>query len=91
YAAPLSAKYLSICNWNIFTQATYPITPRLNSSLIGMYFADIQTNYTSLSLDYSIIENMDFSFIAQYFATINDSKLGNMQILMLFARLKYSF
>ena len=35
YAAPLSAKYLSVCNWNIFANASYPITTLLrNEKLI---------------------------------------------------------
>ena len=91
YAAPLSAKYLSICNWNIFASASYPVTPRLNGSLSCMYFADIQSCYAGLSLDYSVAENLDFSFISQYFSSIGNSSIGNMQILMAFARLKYSF
>ena len=91
YLAPLSAKYLSICNWNIFAQASYPITPRLNGSLSGMYFVDVQTAYAGISLDYSIIENLDFSFITQYFSTFGDSELGNMKVLQGFMRVKYSF
>ena len=91
YSAPLSAKYLSICNWNIFANASHQIAPRLNGSLSGMYFADIRTCYTGFSLDFSAIENLDLSFITQYFSTLGNSKLGNMQILMVFARLKYSF
>jgi len=89
YSAPLSAKYLSICNWNVFAQASYPITQRLNGSLSGMYFVDIQSCYAGFSLDYSIIENMDLSFIAQYFSTFGNSRIGNMQVLLGFARLKY--
>ena len=91
YSAPLSAKYLSICNWNAFLQASYPITPRLNGSLSGMCFIDIQSCYAGLSLDYSVIENLDFSIIAQYFSTFGNSKLENMQMILGFARVKYSF
>jgi len=91
YTAPLSAKNLSISRWNIFTGASYPITPRLNGSLSGMYFADIQSCYAGLTLDYSVAENLDFSFIAQYFSTLGNSTLDNMYVLMAFARLKYSF
>ncbi|MDR0794749.1 MAG: hypothetical protein LBE79_01640 [Tannerella sp.] len=91
YSAPLSAKHLSISEWNVFAQATYPLTPRLNGSLSSMYFVDIQSCYAGLSLDYSVIENLDFSFITQFFSTIGNSKIGNMQILLGFARLKYSF
>jgi hypothetical protein len=91
YAAPLSAKYLSICDWNVFAQASYPVTPRLNASLSGMYFVDIQSCYAGLSMDYSVAENLDFSFIAQLFSTVGHSSLGDMRFLLGFARLKYSF
>jgi hypothetical protein len=91
YAAPLSAKYLSVCDWNLFGQASWPLTPRLNSSLSALCFAEIQSYYAGFSLDYSVIENLDFSFIAQYFAATEKAGLGNMQILLAFARLKYSF
>ena len=91
YAAPLSAKNLSISQWNIFVNASYPITPRLNGALSGMYFVDIQSCYAGLSLDFSVAENLDFSFITQYFSMLGSSTLGNMNVLMGFARLKYSF
>ena len=91
YAAPLSAKRMSICDWNVFAAATYPITPRLNGTLSSMYFVDIQSAYAGLSLDCSIITNLDFSFITQYFTSFGSSPAGNIQLLMGFARLKYSF
>ncbi len=91
YTAPLSAKYLSICDWNIFAQATYPVTPRLTGSLSGMYFVEVKSCYAGLSMDYSILENLDFSFITQYFTTVGSSSLGNMQAWLGFVRLKYSF
>ena len=91
YSAPLSAKYLSISEWNIFANASYPVTPRLKGSLSSMYFVDIQSYYAGFSLDFSVIENLDFSCIAQHFSTFGNSKIGNMQVLLGFARLKYSF
>ena len=91
YAAPLSAKRMSICDWNIFANASYPVTPRLNGSLSGMYFVNIHSCYAGVTLDYSVIENLDFSFIAQFFSTLGKSDFGKMQIMMGFARLKYSF
>ena len=90
-AASLSAKRMSICEWNIFVNASYPITPRLNGSLSGMYFVDINLCYAGFTLDYSVIENLDFSVITQFFSTIGNSEIGKMQMLMGFARLKYSF
>jgi hypothetical protein len=91
YSAPLSAKYLSICDWNVFAQASCPVTPRLNASLSGMYFVDIKSCYVGLSADYSVAENLDLSFIAQYFASAKAGALGSMSVWLGFARLKYSF
>ncbi len=91
YTAPLSAKYLSVCNWSIFGQATYPVTPRLSAALSGMYFVEIKSCYAGLSLDFSVLENLDFSLITQYFTTIGQSNLGTMQSWLGFLRLKYSF
>jgi len=91
YAVPLSAKNLSICEWNLFSQVSYPLTPRLKSSLSGMYFIDIQSCYAGLSFDYSIIENLDFSLITQYFASFGESIIGKMHAFLGFARIKYSF
>ncbi|MDR3250964.1 MAG: hypothetical protein LBT42_04785, partial [Tannerella sp.] len=91
YSAPLSSKYLSICEWNMFAQASYPLTPRLNASLSGMYFVDIKSCYAGLSMDYSLAENLDLSAIGQFFAAIGDSALGDMRFGLGFVRLKYSF
>jgi len=88
YAAPLSAKNLSISAWNIFANGSYSLTPRLNGSLSSMYFVDIKSCYAGASFDFSVVENLDLSFIGQYFFTFDGN---NMQILMAFARLKYSF
>jgi len=90
YAVPLSAKNLSVSEWNLFAQVSYPITPRLNGALSGMYFVDIQSYYAGVSLDYSLAANLDLSFIAQYFASF-DNSLPNTQMFMGFTRLKYSF
>jgi len=91
YAAPLSAKKLSICEWCLFSQVSYPLTPRLKGSLSDMYFVGIQSCYVGLSFDYSIIENLDFSLITQYFASFGTSTIGKMHAFLGFARIKYSF
>jgi hypothetical protein len=91
YSAPLSAKMLSICEWNIFAQASYPITPRLNGSLSGMYFVGLDAFYAGVSLDYSLFENVDLSLISQYFTTDNSSVSGGIKACLGFARIKWSF
>jgi hypothetical protein len=91
YAAPLSAKYLSICNRSVFAQASYPLTPRLNTALSGMYFVDAKACYTGATVDFSVKKNIDLSLIAQYFVMAGSAKLSEMQALLAFLRLKYSF
>jgi len=87
YSADLSAKTLSICDWNIFLQAQYPLTPRINGSLSAMYFVDINSFYTGFTFDFSLIQNLDFSLIAQYFSAPKEK----MHTVFGFGRLKYSF
>ena len=91
YSAPLSAKQLSISDWNIFVNASYPITQRLQGSLSSMYFVDIKSCYAGISLDFSLAENLDLSFITQYFSTLNNSPIWNMRVFLGFVRLKYAF
>ena len=91
YAAPLSAKRLSISETNVFAQASYPVTPRLNASVSGMMFVDVEAIYGGLSADYSLAQNLDLSIIAQYFHAGGGSPLGDMRMLLAFARLKYAF
>ena len=91
YAAPLSAKRLSISETNVFAQASYPVTTRLNASVSGMMFVDVEAIYGGLSADYSLAQNLDLSIIAQYFHAGGGSPLGDMRMLLAFARLKYAF
>jgi hypothetical protein len=91
YSASLSAKTLSICDWNVFAQASYPLTPRLKGSLSGMYFIDAKAFYSGFSFDYSLKDNLDLSAIAQYFYASKNSQLPNIQALFGFVRLKWSF
>jgi len=89
YAAPLSAKYLSICDWTAFLQASYPVTSRFTGSLSGMYFININTFYVGVNGTFSLSDNWDLSAIVQYFVG-NDNQLSS-QTAMGFLRLKYSF
>ena len=73
YAAPLSAKRLSICNWNLFANASFPLTPRLSGSVSSMYFVNIQSIYAGFTIDCSLATNLDFSVVAQYFTSFKQS------------------
>lgn len=88
YSAPLSAKQLSVSKWNLFAQASYPFSPRLNGSLSGMWLPGLKAAYAGFTADFSLGNNLDLSAIAQYFAS---SGTGGMQVLLGFIRLKWSF
>jgi hypothetical protein len=86
-AGELSAKILSICDWNLFAQASYPLTPRFNAALSVMYFVEAKAFYSGFSFDFSLLDDLDISLIAQYFR----SDEPKMNLMLGFARLKYSF
>jgi hypothetical protein len=83
----LSAKMLSICDWSLFAQASYPFTPRFNGAVSTMYFVEAKAFYSGFSLDFSLLDNLDMSLLAQYF----HSGKPKMNLMLGFARLKYSF
>ncbi|MDR1763807.1 MAG: hypothetical protein LBR64_07660 [Dysgonamonadaceae bacterium] len=91
YEAPLSAKQLSVSKYNLFAQASYPLTARLNGAVSGIWFADLDAVYSGISLDYSMLENLDLSLIMQFFTASEANLPENMQALLGFVRLKYSF
>ncbi len=69
YSGPLSVKNLSFSEYNIFSQATYPVTPLLSATLGGMVFmGDISGYYIGPSLSYSLMDNLDFSVYFQVFS-----------------------
>jgi hypothetical protein len=91
YAAPLSAKRLSICEWSVFAQASYPVTPRLSAALSGMYFVDATACYAGVTADCSLTKKLDLSLIGQYFSMSGNPSMSKMQVILAFVRLKYSF
>jgi hypothetical protein len=88
-AATLSPKTLSVSEWNLFAQASYPFNPRLNAALSAMYFVDIKSLYSGLSIDYSLKQNLDLSAIIQNFNALDPQE--TMQACIGYVRLKYSF
>lgn len=89
YSQPMSAKNLSFARWNIFSQATYPFSPRLNGSASAIYYPDRNGGYAGLSIDYSLVENLNLAFFMQtFYISFNPKPL---ECLFGFVRLKYSF
>jgi hypothetical protein len=89
YSGNLSSKDLAFSKFSAFGQVSYPATPLLNLSLSAMWFPDLKGYFAGPSLEYSLAENVDFSFIWQHF----NNKIGDdrTRINMAFIRLKYSF
>ena len=67
FAGTVTAKNLSISEWNAFVSMQYPVTPLLSASLSGMYFFDQKGIFLEPSIDYSVKENLDFSLVTQFF------------------------
>jgi hypothetical protein len=67
YQAPPSPKILSFAEWNLFLQGSYPITPLLDVNLAAMYYPDLNGYFIGPNINYSLKENVDLSFFAQYF------------------------
>jgi hypothetical protein len=95
YSTPLTVSNLSPLKLNIFVQASYPITPLLTTTLSGIYFPGINGYFINPSIDYSLSQNIDFSFLMQSFnGRLTNSNTGNKiwyAYNLAFLRLKLSF
>lgn len=94
YSSNLNAKYLSFSPWNMFINARYPVSPLLNISLGGMYYPNNKSIFINPSIDYSLSDNLEFSFIYQYFNGEAASPSGatiKQQYNFAFLRLKMSY
>ena len=95
YTSDLSAKYLSFTEWNIFGSAAYPITPLINATIAGMYYPKVGGYFVSPSIDYSMGDNLTFSFVYQYFVgefpNVITGISQKQQFQFAFLRLKMNF
>ena len=95
YSGPMSVKKLSFTEYNIFSQASYPVTPLLNATLGGMVFlGEITGYYIGPSLSYSLTDNLDFSTYFQIFSgkfPDNEGIKRKQNFNLAFLRLKMSF
>ena len=64
----MDVKTIGFTEWSLYTSASYPITPRLNSTLAIMYYPDWKGLFAGPSLDYNVAENFDLSLIFQLFS-----------------------
>ncbi len=89
YAGNLSAKDLAFSEFSAFGQFTWAATPLLNIGISAMWFPDLKGYFTGPSVDLSMAENVDFSFIWQHFnGKMSETK---ERINLIYLRIKYSF
>lgn len=89
YSGDLTARDLAFSKFTAFGQYTWSATPLLNIGASAMWFPDLKGWFAGPSLDYSIAENLDFSFIMQHFrGTL--SKVDT-RLTLVYLRVKLSF
>ena len=89
YFGNISTKELAFSRFSAFGQFTYPVTPLFNVGLSAMWFPDLNGYFVGPSLDYSVAQNVDFSFFWQYFHSKTVD--AREKISLGFLRVKFSF
>jgi hypothetical protein len=89
YNTPLSPKQLSITDWTVCGQVSYPITPLLTGGLAVVSFARLPAFYFGPSADYSLSNNLTFSAMIQIFTA--GSKAKSLDLALGYLRLTYNF
>ena len=89
YNSPLSPKQLSITDWTVCVQTSYPITPLFTGGLAVVSFINLPAFYFGPSVDYSLSDNLTFSAMIQIFT--GGSKESSSTLGMGYLRLKYHF
>ncbi|HDZ41865.1 MAG TPA: hypothetical protein ENH59_09355 [Bacteroidetes bacterium] len=89
YSGNLSAKDLAFSEFSLFGSVSYPVSPLFNLSFSAIWYPDLKGFYAGPSVEISLAENLDFSFIWQHF----NAELSNdrTRINLCFLRMKYSF
>lgn len=89
YTGNLSAKDLAFSEFSLFAAATIPATPLFSIGMSGIYYPGLKGFFAGPTIDISLAENVDFSFIWQYFnAESGDEKV---KMTLGFLRFRYSF
>ncbi|NLE35055.1 MAG: hypothetical protein GX622_08130 [Bacteroidales bacterium] len=89
YGGGLTARQLAFSEFSAAGQITCTPFPLLSLSLSGIWFPDLDGFYAGPSVDFSLAENVDFTFLWQHFK----STLANEEtkINLGFIRIRYSF
>ncbi|HDR90149.1 MAG TPA: hypothetical protein ENN63_11065 [Bacteroidetes bacterium] len=97
YYMPLSVKNLSFTDWSFLLGATYPVTPLFQAGTHLMMFPSIKGWFAGPTLNYSLGDNLHFSFATQHFSGHFDTPVPGggrkekKQLTLGYLRFKYSF
>jgi hypothetical protein len=89
FTVPMSPKYLSITEWTVCAQISYPFLPILTGSFAAMSFINLPAFYLGPSIDYSALNNLTLSVMAQFFT--GGTKNQSTNLFLGYLRLKYNF
>jgi len=89
YTVPMSPKYLSITEWTVCTQISYPFTPIVTGRFAAMSFINLPAFYLAPSVDYSALNNLTLSAMVQFFT--GGTKNHPTNLLLGYLKLKYNF
>ncbi|MCX6225436.1 MAG: hypothetical protein NTV01_11925 [Bacteroidia bacterium] len=90
YYRNLTVRDLSLAPHTFFANLAYPVTPIFNTGLAAMYFPKLDGFFAGPSLDLSLRNDLDLSFILQYF-TVELQQGLKQKATLGFLRLKWSF
>ena len=86
----LSAKNLSVAQFSLFGQVSYPLTPLFSADLSGIVNPGDGSWYFGPALTYSLQNNLELMCTSQLFFGDKGTEFGDIGQLV-FARLKWSF
>lgn len=90
YFMQMSPQNMSLTEYSIMGQATYPITPLFNGTISAMYSPNDNSVYFGPSVNYSLKDNLELSVYTQYFTSQTPVEEGGKGAF-LYWRLKWSF
>ncbi len=89
YGGGLTARQLAFSEFSAAAQVAYTPVPLVNISVSAIWFPDLDGFYAGPSVDVSLAENIDFTFLWQHFrSTFNEEET---RINLAFLRIRYSF
>jgi len=89
YGGGLTARQLAFSEFSAAGQITCTPFPLLSLSLSGIWFPDLDGFYAGPSVDFSLAENVDFTFLWQHFNSTLASE--ETKINLGFIRIRYSY